>query len=181
MTSRKKKMIPAGKLLVMLFFTSSVLTVKSQVSVSVNDFKRLVGNWQGSLTYLDYTSHKPFTMPALITVSQIPNSNQFLCSNSFPEEKNANYTDTLFISNDGRMINGEPVTVREYRKNGFLEISTETRCTDGNDNKPALCRNTYTIGRLVYIKKKQVLFDGEKVWLLRHSYTYKKKAITRNL
>ncbi|MEO6819792.1 MAG: hypothetical protein ABI266_00785, partial [Ginsengibacter sp.] len=63
--------------------------------ISMKDFGTLSGSWQGSLTYLDYSSGKPFTMPADITVRRIKKSNKFIFSNIYPNEPNANSIDTM--------------------------------------------------------------------------------------
>ena len=64
-----------------------------------NDFKKLSGTWQGSLTYLDYSSGKPYTMPADVAIKSIPKTNNFIFSNTYPNETNANSIDTIAISN----------------------------------------------------------------------------------
>ena len=49
------------------------------------DLKNLIGKWEGTLTYLDYQSDKPYTMPANIEVNLI-DSNNFLYKNIYPKE-----------------------------------------------------------------------------------------------
>lgn len=146
----------------------------AQAVVSVKDFQPIIGSWQGSLTYLDYTSNKPFTMPANLTVKQMGRSNSFLFANSFPEEPNANWTDTIIISADGKMINDETVKSKQLLKNGTLQIIAEVASTDGNEKKPALLRYTYTIGKTSFIKRKDVQFIGEENWIQRHEYRYQR-------
>jgi hypothetical protein len=53
-----------------LFATAFVcisLSAKAQL-VQVKDLSSSVGNWEGTLTYLDYSSGKPFTMLANIKI-----------------------------------------------------------------------------------------------------------------
>ncbi len=146
----------------------------TQPIVSVKDFQLLIGNWHGSLTYLDYTTNKPYTMPANITITPIGRTNSFLFANSFPEEPNASWTDTILISADGRMINDETVKSKQLLKNGALQIITEVLSIDGNEKKPALLKYTYTMGKNSFIKRKEVQFTGDKKWIQRHEYSYKK-------
>ena len=65
-----------------------------------NDFSTLSGNWLGSLTYLDYSTGKPFTMQANLEVKKIGESRKFIFLNQYPKESNANSSDTITISND---------------------------------------------------------------------------------
>ncbi|RXK81707.1 hypothetical protein [Filimonas effusa] len=145
---------------------------QDSVKVSARDFKALIGSWQGALTYLDYQSGKPYTMPANLKVYRIGKSNNYVLSNIYPNEKSANSTDTLKIASDGRSIGTERIISKRKLENGDLEIVTGKSGTDGNDNKPALFRYTYTIGRSVYKKKKEVQFSGETTWVKRHEYIY---------
>ena len=143
-------------------------------SVSVDDFGKLVGHWQGKLTYLDYQSNQPYTMQAVLDVVRIGAGSQFEFRNSYPKEPGANSTDTVTISNDGKLLDNEKVTGRRLLKDGSLEIVTEVLGKDGNDDKPAVIRHTYTLGSTSYLVIKEVQFAGEKNWIKRHEYSYAK-------
>ena len=140
----------------------------------LKDFQHVSGSWKGSLTYLDYTSGKPYTMPADMVVNRIGNTNQFAMANIYPNETSANSIDTLIISTDGRLIDNAMVTSRKKRPNGDIEIITEETGRDGNDHKPATFRHTYTIGKSTFKKRKDVQFVGETAWINRHEYTFTK-------
>lgn len=157
----------------LLFATIS----KAQISYKtiLKDFKKLSGTWEGSLTYLDYSSGKPYTMPANIEIKKIDKTNKFAFSNVYPNEVSANSIDTVSISTDGRYIDKESIKSRRKLSNGDIEIITEEIGNDGNDNKPAIFRNTYTFGLTTYKKRKDVQFNGETEWINRHEYSYKKK------
>ncbi len=145
-----------------------------QNSMNTSDFIPIIGEWSGSLTYLDYTSGKPFTMPANIKISQIGTTNQYLFSNSFPEEPSANWADTVTISKDGLKLNDETITSKKHLPNGLTEIVTEVNGVDGNDKKPAILKHTYTVGAQYFSRRKDVKFIGETTWIKRHEYLYKK-------
>lgn len=144
----------------------------SDSTLSPKDFKNLAGCWKGSLTYLDYTSNKPFSMPANIVVTDFKNSNIIVYTISYPEEPKANSTDSLFISADGRLLNNEPVVRKRKNDMGELEIATEVNSVDGNDSKPCIIRHTYTLGKNTYSIKKEVLFVGQEKWILRNEYRF---------
>jgi len=155
---------------------SMTAQAQSNSTTSATDLQPIIGSWQGTLTYLDYTSNKPFTMPANIVVERIGKSNKYLFKNSFPKEPNANWTDTVAISADSTMINDEPVTSRRVLNDGNLEIVTEVLGIDGNEKKPALLRHTYLIGRTLFSLRKDVRFVGETDWIRRHEYAYPVKV-----
>lgn len=55
-----------------LFLTMMMISLSTyaQTKVIPEDLKTLIGSWEGSLTYLDYQTNKPFTMPATVVVKQ---------------------------------------------------------------------------------------------------------------
>jgi phage/plasmid primase-like uncharacterized protein len=140
------------------------------VTVSVKDFKPALGKWKGTLTYLDYTSGKPYTMPCNITASKDEsNEYQLILAFEYPDEPKANGNDTLVISADGTMLDGTTVISKQKNK-GVLEIITEKNGVHGNDRKKAAIRHIYSIGKKSFSKRKEVKFDGEEKWILRNEY-----------
>lgn len=149
----------------------------SQTSPKIlnKDLNLLAGSWKGSLTYLDYTSNKPYTMPADLNIRRQGNSGIFILSNLYPNEPKANSLDTMTISHNGKMINKEAVKSKRILSNGDIEIVTETKGIDGNENKPAIIRITYTIGKTNFTNIKEVQFVGNTQWIKRHEYSYTRK------
>lgn len=141
----------------------------------VQDFQKLSGNWSGSLTYLDYSSGKPYTMSADIEVKRINDSNEFEFINTYPKEKSANSTQIIIISQDGKYIGKEEIISRTELAEGQIQIVTQRQGKDGNDNKEALIKQTYTISGTSFSIRKEVLFSGDNKWILRHEYVYSKK------
>lgn len=78
--------------------------------------------------------------------------------------------------NDGQFIDEELVQTRKALTNGDIEIVTEEKAKDGNDNKQATFRHTYIIGKTHYSKRKDVQFEGDTNWIKRHEYSYTRKA-----
>ena len=166
------------KLYLTLIITSLIITnsnAQNKSKTSVKDFEKLVGSWQGTLTYLDYSSGKPFTMSADLDIKRIGKINKFSFSNIYPKEKNANSVDTVTISKDGKYVDKKLVKSRHKFPNGDIEIITEELGIDGNDNKQATIRQTYTFGKTSFISRKDVQFLGEKDWINRHEYSYNRK------
>lgn len=146
---------------------------KATFTVSAKDFKNSIGQWKGTLTYLDYTSGKPFSMPAELQISQIGKSSRYLFAIQYPDEPQANGNDTLVISADGKQIDGENV-VTKVKHGGYTIITTEQTGKDGNEQKEALIRHVYTIGKTVFVIRKDVQFTGTTEWIKRHEYSYTK-------
>ena len=166
------------KLYLTLIITSLIITnsnAQNNQKTSVKDFDLLVGSWQGTLTYLDYSSGKPYKMSADIDIKRIEKTNKFIFSNIYPKEKSANSVDTVTISKDGKYIDKKLVKSRHKLPNGDIEIITEESGKDGNDNKQATIRNTYTFGKTNFTNRKDVQFEGETDWINRHEYSYNRK------
>lgn len=153
-----------------VFLYSSALS--QAALLGANDFKALIGCWQGTLTYLDYTTNKPFSMPANLNIQRVVNTNNFIFANIYPNEPQANSTDSVSISASGKHINKELIKSRRILSDGNTEIVTELLGEDGNDNKKALFKFTYVIGIKLYAHKKEVQFAGRREWILRHEYKY---------
>jgi len=153
----------------------SAAFAQTKTKITQKDFQSFIGNWKGSLTYLDYSSNKPYTMPAEMEIEQIKNTNVYILKNIYPDEPKANSSDTLTLSKNGRMINKEIVKSKKKLENGNTRIITEFLGIDGNDNKPAIIRITHTVGRNIYKNIKHVQFIGQKEWIKRHEYSYTRK------
>ena len=161
--------------LIISLLISTICIAQNIFKIIQKDFEKLSGTWQGSLTYLDYSSGKPYTMPADIEIKRFDKTNKFIFSNIYPDELSANSMDTLSVSTDGKYIANELVKSRRKLRNGDIEIITEDFGKDGNENKPATFRHTYIFGATTYKNRKDVRFTGETKWINRHEYSYKKK------
>ena len=140
----------------------------------LQDYQKLSGSWVGTLTYLDYSSGKPYTMPANLDIKRIANTNSFVFSNIYPNETSANSSDTLKVSKDGKNLNAEIIKSRTHLTNGDVVIITEEKGKDGNDNRTATFRHTYSLSKNTFKNKKEVQFTGEKNWIKRHEYEYRR-------
>lgn len=160
------------KPLLLLFFAVFNLSNYAQLDkLNVeSDLIHLEGKWIGKLTYLDYTSGNPYTMPADVEITKIDNYN-FIYKNVYPNEPSANSIDTLKISNDGKLFN-EKTIKNIIRSKNNLVIVTEIFGVDGNDKKSAILRNTYSISPKKFTIIKDVKFDGDTNFIKRHEYSF---------
>lgn len=137
------------------------------------DFAVAFGTMKGSLTYLDYTSGKPFSMPANCTLSAGNSAKgEIIRSMDYPKEPKANGNDTFRISGNGTLLDGELVMERKQMDDGNLQIVTEKEGIDGNDHRAARIRHTYLIGKNTFSIKKEVRFTGEEKWIQRHLFSF---------
>lgn len=132
------------------------------------------GQWTGRLTYLDYTTGKPYTMPAQTKIQFLDNKKGLQVQMIYPNEPKANSTDTLLLDPTGKSWDGDKLIQRKTLANGDVEIIIEREGRDGNDNLPATIRRTITIGPKTYITRKDVRFTGSQTWIQRHEYRYAK-------
>ena len=164
----KKKM---NKLFIAILIASGFAFIQFSPVVSVKDFKPAFGKLKGSLTYLDYSSGRPYTMPANIIISRDnTNDHRLIFAFEYPDEPKASGNDTLIISNDGLQVDGAAVISKKKNREGYLEIVTEKNGIDGNDNRKAVLKHIYTIGKKMFSNRKEVRFDGEEKFILRNEY-----------
>jgi hypothetical protein len=160
-----------NKLFITLLLLPVLAFAQTTTHVIVKDFKPAFGKWKGSLTYLDYSSGKPYTMPANVIISKNGNNTQqLILAFAYPDEPKANGNDTLVISDDGLQIDGSMVVSKKKNSDGALEIITERNGVDGNDNRKAAIRHIYIINKKKFISRKEVRFDGEEKFILRNEY-----------
>ena len=146
------------------------LDTYGQNTITPDDLNVLKGEWTGNLTYIDYSSNKPFTMPANLIVKQGKNKNQLLLFISYPNEPNANSKDKIMISKNGSLLNKIEVISRKRMSNDQIQIITEY---SGKDNdKNALIKNVYILGKNQFVIRKEVKFENSKDWLVRNEYEY---------
>ncbi|MEO7531139.1 MAG: hypothetical protein ABIS69_07000, partial [Sediminibacterium sp.] len=120
-------------LLLITSFICTMLSAQTSISVTQKDFKPALGSLTGTLTYLDYSSGKPFTMPANITLRNGANAHEVILALVYPKEPNANGNDTLRIGKGGTEIDGAMVIAKKVQPDGSLQIITERNGVDGND------------------------------------------------
>jgi hypothetical protein len=142
----------------------------SQNKITSQELETLIGNWTGTLTYMDYSSNEPYTMPANVTVKPGKNENQLLLFNEYPNEPQANGKSKVTISKDGKAINGNNLLSKKLLDTGETEFTTESEGKD--DNKKALIRNIYVVGEKSFIIRKEVKFENKDEWLMRNEFNY---------
>ena len=158
------------KLILVMILSVLIPIVVHAQKLKIGDFEKALGSWKGTLTYLDYTSNKPVTIPSNVLVKINKSKNTLVLIHSFPTEPNANSTDSLVIEND--KINNEKIITHQFI-NGSRLIVSEITSVDGNKNKEAVIRHNYKIGDNGLQIWKEVKFVGTEVWIKRNEFNYK--------
>jgi len=158
-----------------LAFIALILSLSSyaQTKITSEDLKIVIGNWEGSITYLDYQTNEPFTMPANLSITQGKNENCLKLNNIYPNEPKANNTEKIKLTKNGLKLNKKVITSREELKNGQLQIQTEDKGKD--DNKNALIRYTYILSNDFFLIRKEVQFKEAGDWIKRSEYNYNRQ------
>jgi hypothetical protein len=144
-----------------------------QSQVTLEDLKSIVGTWEGSITYLDYQTNKPFSMAANLIVEKGKSENTLVLNNLYPDEPKANNSEKIKFSKNGPMLNGHIITQRKEMENGNIQILTEHNGKD--DNKKALIRHAFVIGENTFLIRKEVRFSQVDEWIKRNELSYNRK------
>lgn len=159
------------RLQVATLFILICITSKAQ-SIQINDLSASVGIWKGKLTYLDYSSGKPYTMPANIKISLSVDKRGYIMGYEYPDEPHANSKDTTYVN--GKLFGKDKIV--EFNKNteGGYTLVTEIEGEDGNDHRKAILRHTYILKTNTFSVVKDVKFDGTDKWIKRNEYLLNK-------
>lgn len=141
-----------------------------QAQISTNDFRPVLGDWKGTLTYNDYSSSKEVKISADISVSElVSDKNAIVLKYTYPKEPQANSMDTLRISADGKMINDKHI-VSAVKQNDSVVLTAEKQ---GKDNdKPSTLRYIYTLSNSKFNIRKEVKYNDSSDFFFRNEYSF---------
>lgn len=163
-------------ILILFLFSVSLIAQDSfdqNTRAEEQDIAMVIGSWVGQLTYLDYQTNEPFSMPANVKITQGKDSRTLLVAMEYPNEPQANNSAKIKINKDGSEIDGYSVMSRTKDEAGNITVIGEKSGKD--DNKKALIRMTYVFGNALFSMSKSVQFEGSDEWILRNTYEYKRK------
>jgi hypothetical protein len=136
--------------------------------LQIRDLSSSLGNWEGKLTYLDYSTGKPFTMLANIKISLTKNKRGYIMGYEYPKEPQANSKDTTYVN--GNFFGKDKIVAFKKDSGGGFTLVTEIKGEDGNENKKAILRHTYQLISNTYSIKKEVKFEETAIWIKRNEY-----------
>ena len=168
--SLKKVLILASFFFALVAVAQNTTSDSVEDRITAKDLEAVKGKWTGTLTYLDYSSNKPYSMPADLMVEEGKNKFQFVLNYSYPNEPQANSKGKLEITEDGSRINkNDIVSIKRNEIDGLI-VKTEHGGKD--DKKKALIRNIYIIGADKFIISKEVKFEDSNEWFRRNEYSF---------
>jgi hypothetical protein len=165
--------LPLLFLLLNVGLANTLLAQSKTTTFTIANLAASAGEWKGTLTYLDYTSGKPYTMPANLMVAFTADKAGYILKHIYPDEPKANATDTTFFK-DGK-FGDEKVAEFDLKPSGEFTLITEHDGVDGNDNKPATLRHIYKLEGNSLLIKKEVKFKGNSTWIKRNEYLFTKE------
>jgi hypothetical protein len=153
-----------------ILFCISMLAMGSlrAQSFQIKDLSSSVGSWKGNLTYLDYSSGKPFTMLANIKISLTADTKGYIMAYEYPKEPHANSIDTIEI-NGSFFGKDKIVGFKQDSPTGFTLV-TEVDGEDGNENRKAILRHQYQLDKNTFTITQSVKFQGTDNWIKRNEY-----------
>jgi hypothetical protein len=174
----RSKLFYISVLFLLTFYSA---TGQKDTTISPATLKQLTGCWHGTLNYSGTIIRKPYTTTAELIVKQIGTSSKFEFLHIYTQNPNENIADTFTISADGKELNNENIISGRCTADGNLEIVTASQGFDHDNNKAAIIRQTYTIGKQHYSYKKEIQLEGQTDWLTRQDFTYVRKACSSKL
>ncbi|HNR15749.1 MAG TPA: hypothetical protein PKG90_03685 [Chitinophagaceae bacterium] len=131
------------------------------------ELKPWLGNWKGSLTYLDYSTGQETKIKADIKLGPIVDGNKVAIAFTYPDEPGASSKDTLRISDDGRSVNYMNLSSKKKTTSSFVVVLE----TEGEDNgQKAEIRTTYSFNKNTFSNKKEVRYRGQSDFFVRNEY-----------
>lgn len=147
------------------------LAAAAQEKISIADFMPVIGQWKGTLTYLDYSSNQQTMIPANTMLERIGDSvfDQYVYYSDEPDKNNKT---RYKISGDGTRLDDMKLVERTRLPDGALKLVLESKGQDGNDHRPATFRRIYILSAHVFTITKMVRMDGETDFFQRHQYAF---------
>jgi hypothetical protein len=143
-----------------------------QPRIEKGDLSRITGNWNGELTYLDYTSKKEVTFSCNLEAVVTPDEKLLKLKYIYPDEMDANTMSRLDITEDGATIEGQFVMERTILPDGSLKLITEEKEFD--DYKLSTIRRIIVLSNDTFVITKMVKFDDAGDFFRRNEYRWKK-------
>ena len=135
------------------------------------DLNTLNGAWTGELTYVDYGSGAPVTIPTTLLVRPLE-ERTWLIGHGYTEEPQADELDTMRLDRDGSRVDAAEVTLVERMGPDSVRLVLEEDGED--DDRPARIRRTWTIGKHRCVQRKEVGDLGGTAFTLRHEYRFRR-------
>src|SRR4051812_30882771 len=173
----KKLLVTSIFIILAIYF----VTGQKRAATLSKEFKNLIGCWQGTLNYSGTIIRKPYSTNAEVIVKRVGKSHRkFEFLHIYTKDPKDNAADTITISEDGRKLNNAMIKSKRYTPEEDLEVITEALGFDHDNDKAAIVKQTYTLGKGSYSYKKQVQLEGQADWLDRLEFKYTSRPCKSN-
>jgi len=153
-------------------FLSCTFSTQAQQSatISVADLHQLIGEWDGTLTFLSYKDNQYNSIEAQLKVKMGSEERVLECANHYPNDASFDGSYQLSLNELGTSINENQVVERTMTEDGKLRFIVEF---PGKDNrKKGTIRNVYTVDDRSLSISKEVLYKKSTIWLKRNEYQF---------
>lgn len=162
-----------GKIIAKALATSNaVQQIIPLARIEKGDLAKIAGNWNGELTYLDYTSKKEVTFSCNLEATLSPDEKLLKLKYIYPDEMDANSMSILSIEEGGAKIEGQSVMERTILPDGSLKLITEEKEFD--DYQLSTIRRIIVLSNDTFVITKMVKFDDAEEFFRRNEYRWKK-------
>jgi len=141
--------------------------------INIEEINKLEGEWSGNLTYIDYNSGKPYSMPCSVSIESKRTHKKLMLRFSYPNEPKANNKEIIKISKDGSLIDNNKI-VSKTMLDDIVTITTESFGKDGNQGRNARIKTMYSIGENTLVIRKEVNFEDSEGWIMRNEYKFER-------
>lgn len=164
--------MPFKTILFLLLFAASA-QAQTSFTVSVNDVLPWEGLYQGTLTYLDYTTNERVTL-RLVAECNVGKNDMDLAI--LIQEWGKRYKQRYKYAFKGGTLNFEGPWRLEQAEiaNGVRTYVFFKKGVDGNERKPCTFRLTFSGTADSFRITKDVLFEGEKAFFNRNEYQFER-------
>lgn len=177
-----KKTTVIALLVTAIVTTTTIVAQKSNPILTKSFLESMNGNWVGKLTYTDYQDDK--TQVTMDVWLQNSMEGEYLIKRFFfiePDGKTkqeAKSKDTTYLLKGGKQLfeSGykHPWKIQSYVNTNDKQVLVIVTNDDDND-KPSLIKTTITITPTTFIVKKEIKYNGSKLFLTRHTFYYSKQ------
>ena len=132
-------------------------------------------DWRGTLTYLDYGTHKPVVLNTGVR-GEMNSVNRIILRFDYEEPNKTHVfgTDTLTVAPDGTHVHWDgtdfAVKAKQWLPNQTLRLVLEGAGQD--DNRPVTIRKTLVLNQHLLTIRKQVQFAADTAFIQRNGYQF---------
>jgi len=154
-------------------FISTQLLNAQDVKILDADLSAMIGSWEGELVFVSYRDGQENAVVSNLEITATDLEGQLQVQQVYPNNLDRNKTYFLTLTENGTILNTDPVISRKEKENGSIEFTVEFSGKDAG--KKARIRNIFTISRDSLTIRKEVKFKKGTEWFKRNQQHYTRK------